>query len=204
MQFLVGILAYGSLIDDPGAEIVQALVRTLKDGILTPFCVEFARESRTRAGAPTLIPVAQGGAQVRAQIHVLNVPEQEAANRLWRRETGRVGQTQRTYARPAKPGPNDVLVERLENFHDVGVVLYTSIGQTIPAPTPQDLAERAIASARKLADGRDGIAYLMAAKANGIVTGLSVAYEAEILRLTGRTTLDEALVSTRPPRSAVQ
>jgi len=56
----LGILAFGSLIDRPGWEIEQAIV-TRKSGIRTPFSVEFARSSRTRAGAPTLVPVEAGG-----------------------------------------------------------------------------------------------------------------------------------------------
>ena len=86
----VGVLAYGSLITDPGEEIQNATVE-IKKGIVTPFKVEFARTSRTRGGAPTLVPVDIGGAQVRGWIFVLDVPEEEAANRLWRRETDRVG-----------------------------------------------------------------------------------------------------------------
>ncbi|QEX18085.1 hypothetical protein FRZ44_33890 [Hypericibacter terrae] len=46
----VGILAYGSLIDDPGEEIAGAIIRMTAD-ILTPFSIEFARRSRSRGGA---------------------------------------------------------------------------------------------------------------------------------------------------------
>src|SRR3954447_17111626 len=52
----VGILAYGSLIDNPGAEIEAALISREAD-ILTPFGVEFARSSSKGSGAPTLVPV---------------------------------------------------------------------------------------------------------------------------------------------------
>src|SRR5258708_23224778 len=66
----VGILAYGSLIEDPGPEIAAATAR-IESGVTTPFRVEFARTSTTRGGAPTLMPVTAGGAPVPAQIIVL-------------------------------------------------------------------------------------------------------------------------------------
>ena len=63
MEASLGILAFGSLIDNPGAEIEAALVgRKLK--IRTPFGVEFARSSTKRGGAPTLVPMEQGGTPV--------------------------------------------------------------------------------------------------------------------------------------------
>jgi hypothetical protein len=55
----------------------------------------------------------------------------------------------------------------------------------------------AIASARKLNDGTDGISYFMAAKKNDIITPLSAAYESEILRLAEAASLDEALKKLR-------
>ncbi len=50
----VGILAYGSLIDDPGAEIEPVILRRID--CRTPFKVEFARASESRKGGPTLVP----------------------------------------------------------------------------------------------------------------------------------------------------
>ena len=88
----VGILGYGSLIDDPGHEIKAATVERL-EGIKTPFKVEFARSSRGRGGGPTLVPVQEGGAHVNGVIFVLrpDVSERDAADMLWRRETNQVG-----------------------------------------------------------------------------------------------------------------
>ena len=48
----VGILAYGSLIDEPGEEIDSATL-AVNGPVLTPFKVEFARKSTTRASAPS-------------------------------------------------------------------------------------------------------------------------------------------------------
>ena len=55
MPKTIGILAYGSLISSPGDEIASATTETIKN-VQTPFRVEFARTSTSRAGAPTLVP----------------------------------------------------------------------------------------------------------------------------------------------------
>ena len=187
----VGILAYGSLIADPDEEIAGATVRTMAD-VFTPFSIEFARRSRSRGGAPTLVPVAQGGSPVVGRVFVLDVSEDEAANRLWRREVRKVG-SGRTYPAPEDIGPNTVVVRRLENFSDVDVVLYTEIAVNIEPLTAKILAGLAIESVGKSDPGRDGISYLIAAKRNGITTALSADYEAEIPRQSGCAGLEEAL-----------
>lgn len=187
----VGILAYGSLIDDPGDEILQTLVRTVC-GVCTPFSVEFARSSRTRGGGPTLIPVATGGASVRAAILVLDTSVQKAMDMLWRRET-RTSDLTKVYAEPPPNQIDRVRVEQLEGFAGIDLVIYTSIGSNIEPLTPAHLADLAIASVARAPAGKDGISYLLAAKANGIVTALSGAYEAEILSKAGAATLSEAL-----------
>jgi len=196
----VGILAYGSLIDDPGKEIQGAVVRRIEN-VETPFPVEFARRSRKRDGAPTLVPVETGGARVRAVIFVLrdSVTLQEAADMLWRRERNEVGSGQ-TYTPPDRPGPNTVVVEQLQRFHGVETVLYTKIPANITDLTPETLAELAIKSARGRAGAqrRDGISYLIAAKRNGINTPLMEEYEREILNGVPANTLEEALRILQP------
>ncbi|WP_282091446.1 hypothetical protein [Epibacterium ulvae] len=187
----VGILAYGSLISNPGPEIEKARTETIQD-VMTPFPVEFARSSKGRGGAPTLVPVSNGGAQVKGQVLVMDASETEAANILYRREINRVGDSSRTYKQPKDVTDNTVLVERQTNFAGLDVVLYTKIAATIEPLTADHLASLAIASVAKADDNRDGISYLRDAKSDGIATALSSAYEAEILRKTGCTSLDEA------------
>lgn len=191
----IGILAYGSLIDDPGEEIKAVTIDRIKE-ILTPFKVEFARSSRRRNGAPTLVPVQSGGANVKAQIYILkeNVCEKEAADMLLRRETNKVG-SKEEYRPPTQPNEDTVVVERLESFHGIDVVLYTKIGANIHPLTPQKLAQLAIKSALSEAgeQGRDGISYLINAKRNGIKTPLMSEYEREILQKVHANTLEEAL-----------
>jgi hypothetical protein len=195
----LGILAYGSLIDDPGEEIAAATAGILRAGVITPFPVEFARSSHTRAGAPTLVPMTKGGARVPARVFVLrdDVSEQAARDMLWRRETGKKGRapTARVHA-----GPDDVVIDEIVDFHGVGKVLYARIASNIVPLTPQRLAELALNSARcaeVAAKGRDGISYLMDALHNGIDTPLSAAYEAELLRRSGAATLADALEDMR-------
>lgn len=102
----IGMLAFGSLIGNPGDELLSLICRRI-DNVETPFRVEFARRSQHRDGAPTLVPVDRGGAQVNAAILVLDeaVQETEAKNKLYRRETHNVGRKDIVYRRMREPGP---------------------------------------------------------------------------------------------------
>ena len=191
----VGILAFGSLIDDPGEEIGPLVRRRVRD-VETPFPVEFARTSASRGGAPTVIPVEHGGAPVRAVILVLDaaVSPRQATDLLWRRET-RNEHGDRHYNPPSTPGPNHVIVKQLENFSGIRTVLYTSIGANLSDRTPEHLADLAIQSARAQAGaaGKDGISYLISLKRQGVQTLLTPTYEAAILQKTGASSLETAL-----------
>jgi hypothetical protein len=191
----VGILAFGSLIDDPGKEIEAALVGR-KTNVVTPLSVEFARKSTKRGGAPTLVPVKSGGCPVLAQILLLDAAEEEAKDRLWRREVNKVGEGGH-YVHRAKPGPNTLIINRYENFEGLPVVLAAKFAATIVPLTPGHLAELAIASVVPAEFGRDGITYLIDAKRNGIATPLSAVYEKEILQRTESVDLHEALLKLR-------
>src|SRR5262245_57638311 len=162
----IGILAFGSLMDDPGEEIEAVLVgRRLN--VMTPFAVEFARASTKRGGAPTLVPVRRGGSPVRAQILLVDTSEQDAKDRLWRRETDRVGQGGH-YRPRADPGPNTLIIDRYENFQNIPVVLAARFAATIRPLTAERLAELAIESVTTAGPGRDGLTYLIAARRNGM------------------------------------
>lgn len=103
----------------------------------------------------------------------------------------------RTYKKPTLDRPDRVHVERLPGFAGYDVVLSTRIEPNIRPLTPARLAELAITSAKLRSDGKDGISYLIAAKANGIVTGLSEAYENEILAQLKVQNLTDALAAMR-------
>ena len=191
---MFGILAFGSLIHDPGAELAAATAPRRETR--TPFPVEFARSSRTRGGAPTLVPVTSGGAPVRAVILVLegSISEEDAASLLWRRETRKIG-IGRTYTRPTAPGRDRMLVQTLAGFEGLAKVFYTDFPESgkLANPTPGELAALAIGSLAEAEPGRDGVSYLIAAKAAGIATPLMPEYEAEILRLAGAPSLEDVL-----------
>jgi hypothetical protein len=164
----VGIIAYGSLIGEPGPEIGPCIGRPSR-----AFKVEFARASKTRTGGPSLVPY-EAGAQVAAQILVVDLPVKEAMDRLYRRETRKIG-SGAVYVVPRVITQNTVVIETLSAFEGIETVLYTRIGANIEQPTATKLAERAIESTRARADGSDGISYLINASNCGIKTPLSPA-----------------------------
>lgn len=190
MKKTVGILAYGSLIADPGWEIEEVQTGIIED-VTTPFRVEYARSSKGRGGAPTLVPF-DGGGQVRAQVFVVDTSVNDATDRLYRREIDAVGSKQ-PYEHSANPGPNKVVVDRVEGEFGLDVVLYTLIGATIDEPDATKLAGLAIKSVAEAESGKDGITYLKNAMEAGIETPLTAAYAEEIKRLTGAGDLSEAL-----------
>ena len=194
----VGVLAFGSLIHDSGAELKTKIAMRIRT--MTPFGVEYGRYSRkTRGEAPTLVPHPQGS-PVAAEILVMDndVTIEEATNMLWRRETGKIG-TGETYARGTLP--NSVLVERFGDDGCVETVLYTDFNAAgkIDHPTAAELAEHAIQSVTGALEGKDGITYLADAISCGIETPLTSEYRAEILRRTGTASLYEALNIARKP-----
>ncbi|WP_146096313.1 hypothetical protein [Xanthomonas arboricola] len=191
----IGVLAFGSLIDDPGEELGPLIVDRIA-GVMTPFAVEFARVSKTRGDSATLVPVDQGGSPVAAVILELapSADSRLAMDMIWRRET-RAADKSRRYSRPLAPGPNTVLVEELRNFAGFDAVYYTRIGATCESETPAQLAERAVKSVRMDRKAEDGITYLLNAKQFGIRTPKMAAYEAEILSSTNTASLADAVVS---------
>lgn len=189
----VGILAFGSLIEDPGDEIAPHVTATLS--CMTPFNVEFARTSKSRDGSPTLVPY-EGGGSVEAKILVVDMGFLHATDALYRREIHEVGSS-KTYREPAGGKRNSVRIRSLSEFEGVGTVLYTDIGANIEQPSAIELARLAIKSARARDDGKDGISYLRDALRNHIHTPLSDAYQRKILELVGGKDLDEALAMAR-------
>lgn len=193
---MIGILAYGSLVTDPGDEIKKSLERQI-EGVFTPFNVEYARRSRTRENAPTLVPVSNGiGAPVKGMILVLKeaITEEEAKNMLYRRETHKVGSS-KAYDHNAQIKRKDgLLIETLSDFHDVAAVIYTCLKPNFPeildSRLPDEekaklLAQAAIQSitSKTYEDNKDGIYYLYQNIQSGIITPLTGPYKNEILKL---------------------
>jgi len=194
MKKTVGILAYGSLIADPGWEIEEVRAETIK-GIATPFHIEYARSSTGRGGAPTFVPY-KGGGEVFAQIFIVDTSVENAADRLYRREIDAVG-SDRNYKHSENPGQNTIIVDRLEGQFGLDVVLYTRIAATIDEPNAVKLAQLAVKSVAEADPGRDGITYLMKAMEAGINTPLTEAYADEIKRITGSSDLSDALTKVK-------
>jgi len=194
-KFTLGILAFGSLIYDPGNEISEIEIKRIR--CETPFNVEFARTSSTRGNAPTLIPVENISNHVNAEIIVLrnDTVLENAKSILWRREV-REYDTLKTYTHKESPGNNKVIIKIHNNLMGVATVLYTSIGCNITQPlTGELLANYSIKSILSSAgrEEKDGLRYLLAAKRNGIRTGLSDEYERQILLQTDSKNLEEAI-----------
>jgi hypothetical protein len=188
----IGILAYGSLISDPGTEIAAATIRVIAD-IETPFSVEYARSSNSRGGAPTLIPVQRGGSKVQGQIIVVDASVDEATHMLYRREIHEVG-SGKLYKLPSGSAIGRVHVKAIEGpFENITTVLYTDIDSNITDLTAERLASLAIESVPRAKPEEDGISHLMDTRGHGIRTPLSDAYAAEILRQTGASSLQDAL-----------
>jgi hypothetical protein len=196
----VGILAYGSLIGEEGPELTPLIVERIDSE--TPFRIEFARSSKSRGYGPTLVPVASGGASVKAKILVIDsaVTVETATNMLYRREMHDY-EPQVTYRPKERPDQDDIVIETLNTFGTVETVLYTRIGANIPDLTAARLAELAIASVGRPRTAPDGISYLIAAKDNGIVTPLSPEYEREVLQQTQTASLLDALRAATPAQA---
>ena len=192
----VGILAFGSLITDPGPELQPNIAMRIK--AMTPFPVEYARISRTRGGAPTLVPH-ESGAPVSAEILVLadNISITQATDILWRRERRREGTGEAFSKGTCK---DSVLVEEFHDHPSVSTVLYTNFNPSGKVSyTAAQLARRAITSVAPAPPGMDGITYLINAIHCGIDTPLTSEYKAEILKQTVTLTLEDALKQAKEP-----
>lgn len=194
----IGILAYGSLITDPGAELLPLIQFRIETE--TPFPVEYGRISQSRGGAPTLVPH-PAGAPVHAELLVLDdgISIEQARNILYRREIHSVG-SDRNFA-PSED-PNRVQIRAYTDCPWIETVLYTDFndGGKIAMPVAAELAQAAIGSVGRVTEaGSDGISYLIQARNSGIDTPLTKAYGEEILKQTGAGSLWEAVDASRHP-----
>jgi hypothetical protein len=189
-KMAIGILAYGSLITDPGAEIEPRITQRIF--ALTPFPVEFARLSASRGLAPTVVPFSRGWA-VKAEVLQLSQTTSVslAKDLLWRREVRKIGSGFRY--REAS-GSNAVLIRDLMSFCGIDQVLYTDFRPNgkLANVDPEELARASIKSVSKATPGRDGITYLMDLIAGDVITEQTAAYKARILELSGARDLSQA------------
>ena len=196
---MIGILAYGSLITYPGHEIETVVDHVIPD-VLTSFPVEYARRSRSRAGAPTLAPVPKGrGVPVKAVVYVLKeyTRKKKAQNFLYRREIHREGNLTVIYDDQAQRQKRDVLViESMQNQFGLSVIYYTALKpnftEILDAERTQEekaelLAQAAIDSltSETYANMMDGIQYLADNIESGVITTLSESYEQAVWEKAG-------------------
>jgi len=193
---LIGILAYGSLITHPGHEIESVLDHVIPD-VQTPFPVEYARCSRSRAGAPTLVPVPAGcGTPVNAVVLVLKkyTRKKKAQNFLYRRELHQERDLKVIYDDQAQRQKRDALViKTMKNQFGLSVIYYTALKPNFTEiiDTKRTLEEKAELLARAAIDsltqetykkGTDGIQYLADNIDAGVITELTELYEQAILK----------------------
>jgi len=195
----VAILAYGSLVADPGDELAPLVDE--RRGCTTPFAVEFARLSPCRDHAPVLTVVAEGeGEPVAGTLLVLKAGTsvERATRRLWRRETHQVGSAKLPL------GVDRHHIRMLTNLDGIDVVLHWQAEANYPRPEAAGLARRAIESARGEAGQarKDGISYLAQVVEAGIRTRLTDAYVAALLEQTGTDSLEAAWQAARQGSAA--
>lgn len=180
----LAILAYGSLLHSPGA------LAPLITGVVpcrTPFPVEYGRASQRWNGGPVLVPHPDGAPVDGGLLLLATHVELGTATDLLGEREGLL--SARGILQVEVPGQ-----ERL--------VLTCSLPRNLPAPdmTPGALARRAVASVHP--DGRrNGVRYLAAALASGVVTPRSGAYRDAVLSAAGAATLEEAERVLALPRS---
>ncbi|HTI34862.1 MAG TPA: hypothetical protein VL422_14380 [Miltoncostaea sp.] len=180
----LAILAYGSLLHSPGA------LGPLITGVVpcrTPFPVEYGRASQRWNGGPVLVPHPDGAPVEGGLLLLAPHLELGTATDLLAEREGLI--SARGILQVEVPGQ-----ERL--------VLTCSLPRNLPAPdmTPDALARRAVASVHR--DGRrNGVRYLAAALASGVVTPRTEAYRDAVLSASGAATLGEAERLLALPRS---
>lgn len=193
----IAILAYGSLVDNPGFEIRQQTVQIVK-GVLTPFKVEYARKSISRNFAPTLTITNETGSQVKASLFILDddCSIEFAKDILYRREGNFAGNLNEVYY-------DDIdwlKIEEIQNFEGCHSVIYANFKRNLDNISAVQLAELALRSAKRkdLIDaGRDGVSYLLNNIKNEVITPITDDYKQIILNTLEVQNLDEAITKLK-------
>lgn len=171
----LAIFAYGSLLSDPGKQILPHII----DRIVwqSPWPIEYARRAKLRGDGPTLV-IHKNGGSVPGRLLVLDLQPSaldELREWLWERE-----------GRPAR--------ERLKQMEcgGFGRVLYCDLASTLGDDeiNAESLARFGIDSVRRSPE-RNAIRYLAQNIEQGVITPLTYAYRDTILRLTGAMDLTE-------------
>ena len=177
----IGIYGYGSLLDDAGPQIEPRIIDRVR--ALSPWPIEYARRSKRRGGAPTLT-IYPAGSNVGGALLILDL-EVDCAETvrewLWDRE----GRPKRTSI-------------KVMPFLGLSSVVYAGLEPNISETdmTADSLARLAIKSVSSAGE-LNGIRYLAANIARGIITPLTFAYRDAILKLMRADDLAEAETLSR-------
>ena len=172
----LAVFAYGSLLADPGENILPHIVARVP--FPSPWPIEYARRAPLRGDGPTLVLHERGGI-VHGQILVLDLQVDrllELSEWLWDRE-----------GRPPRDQLGQMACAEFE------VVLYCDLEATLKDEeiNAESLAQFAIDSVAKSPE-RNAVRYLAGNIEHGIITPLTYAYRDEILRRTGTASLGAA------------
>ncbi|RYZ91415.1 MAG: hypothetical protein EOP04_00570 [Proteobacteria bacterium] len=191
----LGILSFESLIaglwDELGPYIVDEIPCE------TPFNVEYKRLSEFRSNAPILVPSGEYGRPVKAVLFVLSdhIDQQQAESILYRRAL-HTSDSSTVYKKADETDKKSILIEKLVGFHDVSVVLYTSMPANMGAlDGPNYLSYFAINSIIDVAgeSKMDGLRYLENNINSGVITVNTPQYVDAVLKETDTKTLSEAI-----------
>jgi hypothetical protein len=182
----IAIMAYGSLLYQPGAGLTMVIAG--REPCPTPFPVEYGRASRRWGGGPVLVPHDRGAPVDGALLLLSPDVDLGTAIELLAEREGLEGT--RGVIQVDMPG------DRL--------VIAASLPRNLPAPDmePDALARRALDSARH--GPRNGVAYLGAALRAGVRTPATEAYAHRVLERVGADSLEEAERLLAFARSATQ
>ena len=189
----MGILVYGPMMDNLSSEIKSSIKKRIRS-VNTPFKVELARKNDLYGGAPGLVPVNSGGANVSADIIVFkdSITEHQALNMLYRMENHLEG-TKKIYRKPRHPSSNVFVIKTLPNFYGINKVFYPFIGRNINKITAKKLAKLTMDSVFNTEEkDPDGFTYLMNLKKHSITTPMVESCEEEILNQTFSNSLIES------------
>ncbi len=184
----VGVLAFGSLIWDPGC-LQEHIIAGETREVLTPWPVEYARKSSSRCDAPTLVKVVDGW-RVNAKILVLDICDEETARSLVACREG-LSDENRHKIKHCRESECE--------HNDLAAVFYAGLKPNICGPDlcAEELAALAVGSFQKLKrqdkdENKNGIRYLRKNIEHGVVTALTCEYKRTILEKCGKETLKDA------------
>lgn len=179
----IAILAYGSLIWNPGDEIKQHTISVLD--VICPFKIEYARKSSTREDAPVLVKLSDEPGKTNAKLFVTDLHTSDE-NKAFVKEM--IRQREDCGEKYVK-----VLEKPLKKF---SVIFYADLPKNMDKVNINELADLAIKSVEKCKKKgkpeKNGIRYLLNNIKSGVITELTDSYANKIMEITKTDSLEEA------------